>query len=39
MVKKLLQIQSRYRFFTNEEVIIEENANTFEVRIPLMVVE
>ncbi len=35
----LENIKSRYRFFTNEEVIIEENANTFEVRIPLMVVE
>lgn len=35
----LENIKSRYRFFTNQEVIVKENTETFEVRVPLMEIE
>jgi len=32
-------IKSRYRFFTNQEVMVQESEEAFEVRVPLMKVE
>ncbi len=35
----LENIKSRYRFFTNQEVLVNESKDTFEVRVPLMEIE